>query len=61
MIDLREKLGNRKPSKKVIKKKCDHAGKINTLENGLKSKENEFVGARDELVKALKAKEKVLQ
>ena len=61
MIDLTEKVSNRKPTKRVIKKECDHASKINSLETALKSKENELSGARDDLVVALKAKEKVLQ
>ena len=44
-----------------MKKKCDHAHQINQLDTTLKSKENEFISIRDELVKALKVKEKALQ
>ena len=55
------KLSNRAPVKRIIKKKCDHAHIINQLDTTLKGKEQEFIAIRDELVKALKVKEKALQ
>ena len=61
MVELKLKLNNRQPKKRVMKKKCDHAHQINQLDTTLKSKENEFISIRDELVKALKVKEKALQ
>ena len=61
MVELKTKLSNRAPTKRVIKKSCDHGHIINQLEATLKGKEQEFIAIRDELVKALKVKEKALQ
>ena len=61
MIELRAKIAQRQTAKRLIKKQCDHANVIDKLETSLQSRENEFGHARDELVKALKAKEKLLQ
>ena len=61
MRELKAKLSNRQPVKRVVKKKCDHAHVINQLDTTLKGREQEFVAIRDELVKALKVKEKALQ
>ena len=61
MVELKTKLSNRVPVKRIIKKKCDHAHIINQLDTTLKGKEQEFIAIRDELVKALKVKEKALQ
>ena len=61
MTALKSKVANQAGFKKVVKKKCDHTNKINVMDVKLKSKENEFLAARNELVVSLKGKEKILQ
>eukprot|EP00351_Strombidinopsis_sp_SopsisLIS2011_P006252 CAMPEP_0116884186 /NCGR_PEP_ID=MMETSP0463-20121206/16956_1 /TAXON_ID=181622 /ORGANISM="Strombidinopsis sp, Strain SopsisLIS2011" /LENGTH=122 /DNA_ID=CAMNT_0004540195 /DNA_START=273 /DNA_END=641 /DNA_ORIENTATION=- len=61
--DLTHKLRLREEArrKQEAKKPCDHAPVMNQLETMLKSKENEYKHARENLMKVLSAKEKELQ
>jgi len=46
--------------KKVVRKKCDHAHALNSLETTLKSRENEYKAERGHFEKVLKEKEREL-
>ena len=60
MDELKLKLIPRKPVKKVVKKACDHENRILSSEVEVQSKERDFLQARDNLARNIKAKENEL-